>query len=564
MKTNELFWRIAFSDKTTGIAAIPQCLTAGNVFGDGDNRILIATLDQKILCFEGPRITHEKTLPELPSSICVHHSGKSTNTLIPLVAVGCGNSVLFFLNMREYSKFTLPPPFKSDEEMQIYQKFIDGNLTIGEMRQEILTAKEKGSKLCRASISLLQADLSTPSSIEHQLNSLKEVTTSDCVTALSTIKCNAINDDNSTRLLVGTESRSILMLDSTDRKVERRWDLGAPPSVIRTSGYLTGTSLVAVISRDRILRLITNLSEHPTSISCESFPIDIAICSGYIYVALMSKLVKIFDSIGKHIGTVAFDEHIVSLSSIDIETYQFPCCCVSTSSGEITFLNKEERISTQRFEEGISAMYFGKVGREPYNLLTMSKHGGLYLRTFSRMQTPSSAKANEPEQIQPIPIPKKSKLFLSNCENERNNSAEEYNEWCNSIRYLRLLAAKTYAKICEDSVASPIEDVSFNTKIFGMGPEYIMNVSCVNSGKEALTMMKIIPMFNKEIFSIEPDCVTLPLLVGGYKYTAKFVVKAKSKSGKSDFVKVIAISPDSVTPLCSALVNVPVSQFPVL
>lgn len=560
----ELNWRIAFSDKTTGIASVPQCLTAGDVFGDGSYRILIVSLDQKLICFEGSRITHEITLPDMPSGICIHYSGKSKGG-IPLVAVGAGNSVLFFLNMRGYSKFSLPPPFKSKDEERIYDQFKSGSLSLSDLQQELKAAKERGTSLCQQSISFLRADLSTKSACDNCRDILSQISESDCITTLSSIKVNAVVNDLSTRILIGTESRTLLLLDAKDSKVEKKWELGAPASVIRASGYQTGNSLIAVVTRDRSIRLISNLADEIANVSCESLPVDVAICGGNVYVALMSRLVKIFDSAGKLLETVAFENHIISLVSINIELRQLTCCCVATEDGEMTFLDKATRLSSFRADEGISSMFFGQVGREPHNLLTISRQGGLFLRTLSRI--PNSIRGNKKSEAEeapsPIPVPKKTKLFIDKCEEERANASEMHNQWKNSLRYLYLLAANTYAQIIEDSVVPTVEDVSFTSKISGMGPEFLLTIQIVNSGNDVISMVKVIPKFNPKIYKISPDFITVPPMVSGYQYVAKFSVVSIDKDGKSDTINIIATSPTSPTPLCSNIVQVPVSQFPV-
>ena len=558
----ELNWKISFSDKTTGIASVPQCLTAGDVFGDGSNRILIVSLDQKLICFEGPRITHEITLPDMPSSICVHYSGKAKGS-IPLVAVGAGNSILYFLNMREYSKFTLPPPFKSKDEEEIYKQLSSGILTLTDMQRELLSAKERNAQLCQQSIAFLRANLSTKAVTDRWRETLSDIESSDYVTTLSSIKVNAVVEDLSTRILAGTESRCLLLLDSTDSKIEKKWELGAPPSVIKASGYLSGTSTIAVITRDRSLRLISNMSDDPATISCESLPIDVTICGNNIYVALMSGLVKIFDSTGKLIETAAFESQIVSLTQIVIESRQLQCCCVATENGELTFLDKSQRISTLKADEGISAIFYGQIGREPNNLLTISKQGGLFLRTLSRVPHHSKNENKAEEQVGPIPVPKKTKLFLDRCDYEKENAQSMHKEWRNSLRYLYLLAANTYAQILDDSVVPTIEDIAFSVKISGMGPEFLMSIQTVNSGNDVISMVKVIPKYNPKMYVVTPDFVNLPPMVGGYQYVAKFNVRSIDKDGKSDSINVIAISPLSSAPLCSSVVQIPISQFPI-
>jgi hypothetical protein len=217
-----------------------------------------------------------------------------------------------------------------------------------------------------------------------------------------------------------------------------------------------------------------------------------------------------------------------------------------------------------QLEEGVSAAYFGTVGREPYNLLTISKHGGLFLRTLSRIvQQTVPVPARTDEAPAPIPVPKKTQLFLEKCEAEKKDYSEMYAKWRDSLRYIYLLSANTYAQILEDSIVSPLDDVAFSVKIMGMGPGFVMNVAAINSGNEIVPMVKVIPKYNAQMYKVTPVFVDLPAMVGGYQYTARFVVTSIDRDGKSDTITVLAICPQYPIPLCSVIVQVPVSQFPV-
>jgi Bardet-Biedl syndrome 1 protein len=432
-----------------------------------------------------------------------------------------------------------------------------------ECQQELKQLKESGGLLCSQSMAFLQADLSLKAVSDRYRPILENLSSTDCVTALSVIRCNAIETDQSTPLLVGTESRSLILLDAADSAIETQWKLDSPPSAIRTSGFMNGTSMIVVVGRDRTVQLISNKSDN-NSIRCESLPIDAAIVGEYIYVALMSKVVKIFDSVCKVVGTIAFDTHIISLVAVDIANRQLPCCCVATGNGDLTFISRTERLLSINLEEGISALHFGIVGREPYNLLSISKHGGLFLRTLSRIVLPEEPKnADAGEAVPPIPIPKKTKLYVDKCEAERAGHKEMYQKWRDSIRYLTLLAANTYAQILDDSVVSPMENITFTVKVLGMGPDFVMNVTTVNSGKEPIAQVKLISRYNPKIYRIAPPFIDMPTLIGGCSYTARFVVTSIDRDGKSDVVNLIAICPEYTIPLCSSIVQIPVSQFPV-
>lgn len=559
---NQLSWTIAFSDKTTGIAAVLQCLSSGDIFGDGNCRILIATLDQKLICFDGARMTHNITIPDMPSSICVHYNTSSSS--LPLVAVGAGNNILFFLNLRQFSKFTLPLPFKSPEEEAIYQHIqaqTEG-YTLEQAQLELTQLKDRNVSLSTTSLSFIAADLKQTMVMNRYKELFSDITSLDCITAMASIKNNALEDDKSTRLLVGTESRCLLLLDSKDLKVDKKWEFDSPPSAIIANGYMTGSSVIVVVCRDRIVKVISNLSERPVHIHCNSLPIDVAVCGGLVYIALMSQNLQVYDITGKLQETVSFDEQIISLATVSVEERQIQLCCVATAKGNLTFLSQGKISSTYTFPEGISALYFGKVGREPNNLLSISSYGGLFMRTLSRVsQKQNEVKKEEP--VSPIPIPRKSQLFLEQVEREKKDSQKMYNEWQNSLRYLSMLSANVYAQILETSVLSPIDTVHFAAKVLGMGPSFVLQVNVTNTGKEPVNFLTMIPSFNDKVYRVEPSSVSLPSLIGGYKYSAKFAVESIDREGKADVITISAVSSQYSIPLGTCSVQMPVSQFPV-
>ena len=510
-------------------------------------------------------MTHNITIPDMPSSICVHYSS-SNQAALPLVAVGAGNSILFFLNLRQFSKFTLPPPFKCNEEKEIYDQFTsegDQVYSLEQAQHDLKQLFDQKKSLCTVSLSLIQADLKQKPIYDRYDAIVHDVSSTDCVTSLTSIKYNSVHDDRSTRLLVGTESRSLLLLDGKDLKVEKRWEFDAPPTSIKASGYMSGTSVIAVVCRDRNIKIIANLSDRPALIRCESLPIDVCVCGGFVYVALMSMCVKIYDIAGKYIETVSFDKHIISLVAVEVDQRQLQLCCVASPDGTLTFLSQGRIVSVSHFNEGISAMFFGKVGREPNNLLTISAHGGLFMRTLSRMAKSEEEETTQKSVVAPIPIPKKNQLFLQQCQSERETAPQMYRDWENSLRYLSMLSANTYASILEASVLSPIDTINFTTRVLGMGPSFILQVTATNTGKEPVALVRVIPHFNENMYRVEPDFVSLPTLIGGYKYTARFTVQSLDKDGKADIINIVATSSHYAVPLGTSVVQMPVSQFPV-
>ena len=54
----------------------------------------------------------------------------------------------------------------------------------------------------------------------------------------------------------------------------------------------------------------------------------------------------------------------------------------------------------------------------------------------------------------------------------------------------------------------------------------MLSVTCVNSGKEAIPIVRVVPVFSKQLLLAAPDFVALPTMVGGCRCTARFKLKA--------------------------------------
>lgn len=554
---------LSFAEPSTSMFVVPQAVTSGDIFGDGNNRIIFVTLEQKLVCFDGSRMTHEIVLPDFPSSICIHHNGKTSSTL-PLVCVGAGSSVFFYLNLRQFAKFDLPLPFRSDEEKSLYLRLSQENtLTCLDLQNELKQLKSQNKPLSPPSISLLSADLTDPT-VFHRFDKLvHEAENNDCVTCLAVIKSNAVPEDLSTKLFVGTESNQLFLLNNNNQEIEKKWELGAPPSTIRTSGFLSGSSTVAIICRDRFLRIISNLSNQILQVSCESLPVDVAVAGGNIYVALMSKNIRIFDSSSKMIGSISFDQHIVSLASVELLDRQISLCCVALIDGNVFFLERGVLYSSHQFENGISSVTFGKIGREPFNLLIFSNDGGIYLRSLSRLASKKKDKKRQPTSVQPIPVPRNSKLYLNQVNYEKEHSVEMFDAFTNSLRYLHMLTLSTYSDIIQDSAISPIEDITFSFTVAGMGPTFVVDLLATNTGNNPLLDVIVFPKYQKDLFYVEPSSLNLPNLLGGSKTSGRFEVRCLDREGKTGPVTIFAVSPLFSSPLCSSVVQIPVSQFPI-
>jgi len=95
-------------------------------------------------------------------------------------------------------------------------------------------------------------------------------------------------------------------------------------------------------------------------------------------------------------------------------------------------------------------MTFGLYNRDPSTLVMSTKNGGLCVKILKRsavLEIPDTDTKGPPkEQEIPIPVPKKTKLYVDQIERERGSAGEMHRTFQRDLYKLRVEAAKNYVK----------------------------------------------------------------------------------------------------------------------
>ncbi|RYG50929.1 hypothetical protein EON67_04375 [archaeon] len=127
------------------------------------------------------------------------------------------------------------------------------------------------------------------------------------------------------------------------------------------------------------------------------------------------------------------------------------CCAVAMDNGEVHIYNGSACVSSFSTPDIITGMRFGTYSREPFSLVLASRSGAL---TFKMAKRTASFKATDvpsgppPEQDIPIPVPKKTKLYLDQMQRERDQAREMHRIFQRDLCRLRLATARAYVKVC--------------------------------------------------------------------------------------------------------------------
>jgi len=217
----------------------------------------------------------------------------------------------------------------------------------------------------------------------------------------------------------------------------------------------------------------------------------------------------------------------------------------------------------------ISAIQFGRFGREEGSLIMVTKGGGLLVKILKRTATfddKDIIQAGPPSgQALKLDVPKKTKLFVDQTIREREHGTMMHRQFMHDLQRLRLNATKSYAESLmrsenpiSDSVTEPLK---LNVVVNGIGPIFKLNINVQNrSESESVINMFISFNYDSSLYNIRRKFIQCPMLIPGVTYTFETLVDCLSEKGISDVIKVFVLKKDKSIPLITASISMPVSE----
>ncbi len=128
---------------------------------------------------------------------------------------------------------------------------------------------------------------------------------------------------------------------------------------------------------------------------------------------------------------------------------------VALRNGQIKLYKNSRCVDTITVEPPIHALRFGRYGREDNNLAIIhGNNGSLSIKIWRRKNDISALNADSGppwEQDVPLPIPKKTKLWMELTTRETSDGPDIHRLFQRDLCSLRLEAAKAYVKVLTSS-----------------------------------------------------------------------------------------------------------------
>ncbi|DBA70591.1 TPA: Bardet-Biedl syndrome 1 protein [Trebouxia sp. C0005] len=567
------FWLDAHYDPVANLKAFSTCLHTCDLYGDGDWRLAVAGLDNKLKVWKGTQMASEHTLVDIPSAATSFYADDQIPR-IPALAVAVGPNVFIYRNLRPYFKFTLPPETVSDVEKTVWRQLYAGSLGLAQARQALHKLSTGSTPVTSCTTELQDLD---EAGQEADLDMLSKQYKGEppvqqtVITCMTTVKKAYDEDDAVSCLVLGTESGQVMVLSPTANIATHHWQLRQHvPAFLCASGLLDVEHRVAIATRHGKLVLMKNGAVTST-IHLDALPLGIARSHKGFLVGCTNSTVQCFSLKGKRSFCVNLPSPILAMHGLETAQQKLAkCLVVSLANGDVRVYNEQHLVSVTHFKSPVNAMTFGKFGREENTLVSITRTGGLDVKILPRtakLDGGSSVTGPPPEQDIPLDIPKRTAVYIQQTEREKANAVDMHTTFQQELVKLRLATAKAYMKVMTDgqgatstSTASSAS-LSLNATVSGLGPAFKLTLELCNNGSQPILGAALVLLYNRQMYSAQHDQRQLPVLLPALQYHFDIRIRCLDPEAGVDVVKILMHSSKSPVPLLSALVKMPFSEF---
>ena len=349
----------------------------------------------------------------------------------PAIGVASGPFVFIYRNLRPYFKFTVPPVEIDPTEAEIWKGLrAESDLEKVAQACEMLTAaRDNGTPLSARSLDLLAIEdadsrFAYVEAVKEQPHRQDTV-----ITCMSTMPKNSEEPDAVSSLVIGTESRLLIILDPAATTKLCQVELASVPIFICVTGTFDVDWRVVAACRDGRVYTIT-IGDHrgvavirKPNIELETQPCGLARVDKSIYVATMDSTLHCYTLKGKKAFSLHLDHKITNLESFHVRKQRIvQGVLVALDNGEVRMYREKTLITTLHVHEPIAALRFGQYGREESSLVVLSKNGGLFVKMLQRsanLEASAAAAGPPPEQDIPLNIPKKTRVYVDQTTREK-------------------------------------------------------------------------------------------------------------------------------------------------
>lgn len=592
-------WLHAHYDKLAGVRAYSSGVALVDTDGSGESALVVADHEgSRVRIFRGLKQSSVPLPPEseVPAAICGFFMEGKKNMAI---GVASGSSVYVFRNLRPFCKYEAPPAKLDGREISAWEE------KEPDIVQKLLKeAHEDGALLSSRSLVTLrmQKDELRQHVIEHRPFAAKGTkdTVITCMTSM-----NKAHDGSTSCLILGTESRNIIVLHSKmntgDSHTLCEIALPAVPSLLATTGgsYDLDDWRIVVACRDSAAYTLAPGDKkgavvvRKPRIEFESQIVGMVLQEDkYAYFATADSVIHCYLlTKSRRVYSKAMDHPVTNLELF--RTGQDAFLLVALANGDIRCYRDggKNLVDVLRVNERITALTSGTYGREENALIIITGSGSLLIKMLPRtaeiLERNAAATAGggpPPEQDVPLDIPKKTRLYLDQTDREREKAPDIYRAFQKDVLKLKITTAEAYLSLQQqqgllptaenapatgssESSGAATSKIDLTARVNGLGPFFHVVVQLrIPHDAQPLHDLPVVVVYDPERYRMPHSSTSLPMLVPGLATHSIFEIESiddETQKGDEDAPSIVISvlqGSSSCTPLAASTLIMPRSE----
>lgn len=256
-----------------------------------------------------------------------------------------------------------------------------------------------------------------------------------------------------------------------------------------------------------------------TVIEPDSLPCDLMRMPQSVVVGCMNNMINSYLVNGKKNFSIYLPSEICAMEPLKKPNSVQSVMIVALRNGEIRLYNEKHLINIYNLHTRVTALRFGRFGREDAVLVAIAERGDLHVKILPRKASldpnnPNSLSASSvPEEDVPLKIPQKTKLYVEQTQREREQAIDMHSAFQRDLCKLRLHTARAYMKVLNDGHApmsistgagisgrDSMPCLLLNATVNGLGPLFRMSLCLQNTGMKPAPNIQVLLKWDKEMY----------------------------------------------------------------
>lgn len=568
-------WLTALTDPLAQTTSNSSCICLSDFNNDGDTALLISDEKSTMRIWRGGQIIAPVLkLLEIPKAIFSFFAEK-IEPVTPWIGLLCGTTIFFYKAvsgiLRPKAKFDLPAFNIDPEEQKVWDQMKDGSLSLEDCQGHFEELRENGVFLTPHAHSFINSEDDESMGKYQQEIKSKNIVWRPSATCVATMHDAVDHETDISHVIIGTESRELLILAPSSAKLLLLLQLPAVPALLAVEGEYTVEYRIVIGFRNGSIGICRDGKFTANVITTATGLVGMAVLNKRIYVLRMDKTFQCYSVKGKCLFSLDLPSFATSFYPMILtKAKQFKGCLVGLDNGDVLVFNGKSIVSTIKVPE-VCGIKFGIYGREEGALITTSHAGTLKIQLLHRTANlePANSSTSVPaEQDVPIQIPKRSPLFFEQQQEEIQKAPVMYQTFQNDLARLRLETTRSFVHLLsagggnQSSQGGSISTVvQLSADIQGLGPFFnvVLTISCV--AKQPLMEVFMNCIYNPLVHKLIKPIRLLPCLLPGQSLTEVIPIKNIHAEGISDVLKICICAKKRTTPLIVTNCRIPACEI---